>query len=88
MAVYMFVIMYSLSYSSFLNGIGALSLQLIFTTAAAVVFIPLTLLLFRWTGSINCVIIAMITVNVPGLVVNHLQFYRIYNHRAEGIWLR
>ena len=88
MAVYMFVIMYSLSYSTFLNGIGALALQLICTTAAAVVFIPLTLLLFRWTSSINCVIIAMITVNVPGLVVNHLQFHRINNHQAKGIWKR
>ena len=88
MAVYMFVIMYSLSYSSFLNGIGALSLQLIFTTAAAVVFIPLTLLLHHLSDHINCVIITMIIVNLPGLVVNHIQFHRIINHQAEGIWRR
>lgn len=86
MAVYMFIIIYSLSYSQFLNGIGALTLQLLFTAAAAIAFIPLTLLLHHLTGHINSVIIAMILVNLPGLVVNHLQFYRIINHTAQGIW--
>ena len=88
MAVYMFVIMYSLSYSNFLNGIGALSVQLLFTASAAVVFIPLTLLLHHLSDHINCVIITMIIVNLPGLVANHIQFYRIINHQAEGIWRR
>lgn len=88
MAVYMFVIMYSLSYSNFLNGIGALSVQLLFTASAAVVFIPLTLLLHHLSDHINCVIITMIIVNLPGLVANHIQFYRIINHQAQGIWRR
>lgn len=88
MALYIFIIMYSLSYSTFLNGIGALSLQLIFTSAAALTFIPLALLFNRWMSDVCSVVIAMIVVNLPGLVVNHLQFYRIVNHKAQGIWLR
>ena len=88
MAVYIYLIMYSLSYCYFLNGIGALTLQLIFTTLAALALIPLTLLLHHWMGNIYSVVIAMIIVNTPGLTANHVQFYRIINHKARGIWLQ
>ena len=40
MAAYIFTLIYSMRYSYFINGIGKLRLQLIFTTAAAIVFIP------------------------------------------------
>ena len=88
MAVYMLVVMYSLSYSNFLNGIGALHLQLIFTCTAAVVFIPLTILITHWYPKVEGVLIAMIAVNLPGLFVNRIQFNRIINHQAKGLWIK
>lgn len=88
MAIYLFVVMYSMSYSNFLNGIGALTMQLIFTCGAAIAFVPLTLLLHHYTHHINSIVVAMIAVNLPGLIVNHIQFYRILNHKATGIWKR
>ncbi len=88
MAIYMFVIMYSLSYSNFLNGINMLTLQLIFTCGAALAFIPLTLLLTRDYHHVDTIIIVMIAVNLPGMIVNRMQFNRIINHSAKGIWKR
>ena len=52
MAAYIFILIYSMRYSYFINGIGKLRLQLIFTTAAAVLFIPLAYLTTQWTHSI------------------------------------
>ena len=88
MAVYLFVIMYSLSYSNFLNGINMLTLQLLFTCGAALLFIPLTLLLTKSYYDVNSILIAMIIVNLPGMLVNRIQFNRIINHSAKGIWKR
>jgi len=88
MGIYMFVILASLSYSYYLNGIGALTLQLIMTVGAALLFIPLTYLLVHTRPDITSVLIVMIAVNLPGLIVNRLQFNKIMSRKASGIWIK
>lgn len=88
MAVYIFILIYSMRYSYFINGIGKLRLQLIFTTAAAVLFIPLAYLTTQWTHSIIWFMIVMCLVNIPGLIVNRIQFYKLINGKANGIWMK
>ena len=86
MATYIFILIYSMRYSYFINGIGKLRLQLIFTTAAAVLFIPLAYLTTQWTHSIIWFMIVMCLVNIPVLIVNRIQFYKLINGKANGIW--
>ena len=88
MATYIFILIYSMRYSYFINGIGKLRLQLIFTTAAAVLFIPLAYLTTQWTHSIIWFMIVMCLVNLPGLIVNRIQFYKLINGKANGIWMK
>jgi O-antigen/teichoic acid export membrane protein len=88
MAVYIFILIYSMRYSYFINGIGKLRLQLIFTTAAAVLFIPLAYLTTQWTHSIIWFMIVMCLVNIPGLIVNRIQFHKLINGKANGIWMK
>ena len=88
MAIYIGVILSSLSYSYYLNGMGALTLQLIMTVGAAVVFIPLTYLATHFWHNIDCIVLTMIAVNLPGLVVNMLQYKKITRGTATGIWRR
>lgn len=88
MATYIFILIYSMRYSYFINGIGKLRLQLIFTTAAAVLFIPLAYLTTQWTHSIIWFMIVMCLVNIPGLIVNRIQFYKLINGKANSIWMR
>jgi O-antigen/teichoic acid export membrane protein len=88
MAAYIFILIYSMRYSYFINGIGKLRLQLIFTTAAAVLFIPLAYLTTLWTHSIIWFMIVMCLVNIPGLIVNRIQFYKLINGKANGIWMK
>ena len=86
MAAYIFILIYSMRYSYFINGIGTLRLQLIFTATAAIVFIPLAYLATWWTHDIIWFMVVMCLVNIPGLIVNRIQFYKLINGKAKGIW--
>ena len=88
MAVYIFILIYSMRYSYFINGIGKLRLQLIFTTIAAIIFIPLAYQTTQWTHDIIWFMIVMCLVNIPGLIVNRIQFYKLINGKAKGIWMK
>ena len=88
MAAYIFILIYSMRYSYFINGIGKLRLQLIFTTAAAVLFIPLAYMTRQWTHSIIWFMSVICLVNIPGLIVNRIQFYKLINGKANGIWMK
>jgi O-antigen/teichoic acid export membrane protein len=88
MATYIFILIYSMRYSYFINGIGKLRLQLIFTTVAAVLFIPLAYLTTQLTHSIIWFMLVMCLVNIPGLIVNRIQFYKLINGKANGIWMK
>ena len=88
MAIYIFILIYSMRYSYFINGIGKLRLQLIFTTAAAVIFIPLAYLATQLSHNIIWFMLVMCLVNIPGLIVNRIQFYKLINDKATGIWAK
>ena len=88
MATYILILIYSMRYSYFINGIGKLRLQLIFTSAAAVIFIPLAYLMTLYMHSIIWFMIVMCLVNIPGLIVNRIQFYKLINGKASGIWMK
>ena len=75
-ALYLFVIMYSQTYSIFLNGMGVLNLQLIVTVIAAIVYIPLAVIMGQSLG-VPGICLALSIVNIPGAIVNMLQFNRI-----------
>lgn len=85
MALYVFTIIYSLSYSYFLNGMGALKMQLYFTVLAAILYIPTALLISNRLG-ITGIIFALCFVNIPGAVINKIQFNKILSNTDNKIW--
>ncbi len=85
-ALYVLIITISTRYSFVLNGIGALRLQLIMTVSAAIVYIPLAVLVGKLTHNINMLLGVMCLVNIPGLIVNVIQYHKIINAKAYGIW--
>jgi O-antigen/teichoic acid export membrane protein len=88
MAVYVFILIYSERYSYIINGFGMLRLQLIFTVGAAILFIPLAYFVVNWKHDITWFVAVMCLVNIPGMIVNRIQFYKIINSQAKGIWSR
>lgn len=85
MALYIFLLIISMCYSYFLNGIGALRLQM-YMTVMAVVFIPLAWWVSSVTHDINWFMLVMCLCNLPGIITNIIQFSKIMNGTATGIW--
>ena len=88
MAAYIFILIYSMRYSYFINGIGKLWLQQVFTVSAAIIFIPLAYTVAHWSHNIIWFVAVMCLVNIPGLVINRIQFGKLINGRATGAWNR
>ena len=87
MGAYIFVIVFSLSYSYILNGIGALNLQLISTVIAAILYLPLAWLLAKSLG-INGIALALVIVNIPGAILNRIQYKKIISGKASAFWTK
>jgi O-antigen/teichoic acid export membrane protein len=85
MGIYIFILVWSLSYSSFLNGIGILNMQIINTMIVALVFYPIALSLVE-LFDISGMVLAMIIVNISGAILNTIQFNKIIKGTAKGIW--
>ena len=77
MAIYTFELIFSQIYSYFLNGIGALKIQLWFTILAAILVVPLSIFLGRELG-LEGICIALITVNLPGAIANKYKFDKVF----------
>lgn len=86
MALYTAVYITSIRYSTILNGCGKLHLQLVMTVGAAVLFIPLSIIAVKAFGTLPSLVIVMAAVNIPGLIVNKIQYNKIINHKATGLW--
>lgn len=85
MALYVCLLILSMRYSYFLNGIGALRLQM-YMTVSAIVFIPLAWIISKMTLNIIWFMAVMCICNLPGIIVNIIQFNKILKGTATGIW--
>ena len=85
MAVYIMILIWSTSFSFFLNGIGKLKLQLIFTLFEAALFYPVCDYLSTIWGVVG-ILVGMTIVILPCAIVNTIQFYKVTNLKAKGIW--
>jgi O-antigen/teichoic acid export membrane protein len=72
-------------FSHFLNGVGKIKLQLYFGTSAAIINIPLALFLGKQIG-ISGVLLANVLVMLSVAWIGPLQYSKIINKRATGIW--
>ena len=85
MALYVFLLVQSMRYSCFLNGVGALKLQL-YMTSIVLIFIPLAWAVSHYTHDINGFMVVMCLCIAPSVIVNKIQFNRILDGKATGIW--
>lgn len=86
--LYELILILSTRYSFVLNGIGVLRLQLYVTIAMALCYMPLAIWVVGQYNNINALLLLMCFINIPGLVVNILQYYKIIGGKAKGIWVQ
>ena len=85
MALYTAILIISLAYSNFLNGLGKLRLQTINTVIVALLFYPVCRILGLEYG-VPGVLMGMCILNFSGLVLNIIQFHKVIEGKARGIW--
>ncbi|MFZ4521218.1 MAG: lipopolysaccharide biosynthesis protein [Bacteroidales bacterium] len=76
-------------YLPLINGIGKIQIQLIGSIFTVVLIIPLSIVLCKYTPmGISGVVFAQFILLIPGLWINKIQFHRLANNTAHGIWNR
>lgn len=87
LAIYVYITLWSLGYSYFLNGMNKLKIQAINTIGMAALFYPVCHFLSGFFGVLG-VVMGMCLLNIPGAVFNYIQFKKIIKGTAKGIWLQ
>ena len=73
-------------YSHFINGVGKLNLSLYVVIFKTIVFLPTAILMTRILGSPGLIITLLIINVIPSSIIELLQFKKIINRNAKGIW--
>jgi Na+-driven multidrug efflux pump len=78
---------YSLIFTSFLNGVGKIRLSLISAILEAILFIPAAIWLARdmHLGVAGIVVASTLSPLIGGIWMP-VQYYKIINHKARGLW--
>jgi len=87
MGVFVIVRSWNSIYSYFLNGVGKIKLQLYLSLTSTVFNIPLSFLFGKYLGlGPGGVILATIVCLLSGSILHPIQYRRIINNKARGIW--
>ena len=86
MAIYIAILLYCLLYCYFLNGMNALNIQLICTLGGSAIFVFLTPFVTSFIPKAPIIIALLCISNLPSLFFNRIQFTKIINQKAQGMW--
>lgn len=82
---YVMINAWCMIFSMFLNGVGKLKLQLYSSIFGALLNIPLAIFLAKQVG-IAGVVLSVCLLGLFGAVWSPMQYYKIINNKATGIW--
>jgi len=87
MAIYFSIIIISQPYTYYLNGVGKVKLQMLSLSITALLNIPISYL-FSIVFNLNTagVIIATSVCLIPHLIISPIQYSKLINKRAYGLW--
>lgn len=73
----------------FINGVGKIRLQMYSSVIGALLFISIALLLIKYyeVGVIGLVIASTLS-NFYGVIIAPIQYYKLVNNKAKGIWTK
>ncbi len=89
MGFYFILSLFLHPFTNFINGIGYLKIQLIQSSIAAIINIPLAIFFAKPLNlGISGIILATIVCYIPGVILAPMQYEKIIKNRAKGIWLK
>lgn len=87
MAVYIALLSYNMIYSNFINGIGKIKLNLIFSIISMIINIPLSIYFGKYLGlGPTGVVLATCFCLIYALPFLPIQYNKLINGKAYGIW--
>lgn len=87
MAVFFSLTIFYGPYTYFINGTGKVKLQMYSIAATAIINVPLSVFLAKDLGlGVSGVILATILCLIPHIILCPLQYSKIINNKASGIW--
>lgn len=86
-ASYVIINAWNVIYSQFVNGVGKIKLQLYLALGGSVINIPLAIFLARNLG-IYGVVLSTTIISIVTAIVSPIQYNKIINNRASGIWAK
>jgi O-antigen/teichoic acid export membrane protein len=87
MAVYLLISSWNQIFGNFINGVSKMRLAFYLTIITAIINIPLCIFFadyLKW--GLSGIIIASSVSLIPDLIFIPIQYYKIVNHKAKGIW--
>lgn len=74
-------------FKMFINGVGYIKIQMISSILSSIIFISAAIFLIKYLKfGISSIIIAMIISDFYGIFIAPIQYNKIINYRAKGIW--
>jgi O-antigen/teichoic acid export membrane protein len=87
MAVFFGITLIYAPFNFFINGVGKIRLHMYSFAAGAIINIPLSIVLVKYTLlGVEGVIIATIICVLPNLLLFPIQYFKLINKTANGIW--
>ena len=87
MSIFIMLTIFTQPFTFFINGTGKIKIQLIIGVAMAFINIPISIILVKFFNfGVSGVILATIFCSVLGLIFYPIQYYKIINRKAKGIW--
>ena len=87
MSIFVMLTIFTQPFTFFINGTGKIKIQLIIGVAMAFINIPISIILVKFFNfGVSGVILATIFCSVLGLIFYPIQYYKIINKKAKGIW--
>ena len=87
MALYVLLSSWNQIFGNFINGIGKLRVGFYISIFTAIINIPLCIFLARYTNwGVSAIIAASCISLLPDIILMPIQYLKIINHKATGIW--
>lgn len=85
---YNIYILFLSPYNYFLNGVGKLNLGLWLGAFKIIFFLPVAIFFVKLWGAAGLVVALILINSLPNLIFNIIQYNKIINKTAKGIWNR
>ena len=87
MALFVLLMTFNMIYVNFINGVGKIKLQLITSLISMTINIPLSIYLGKYLGwGATGVILATCVSLCYSIILRPIQYYKLINNSATGIW--